>query len=327
MLRTEFFESVRMTYQSFDSWLTKCKREHRQAWVIRATDGMYAGVAIVNREDRPDFGAGLKTLKICMFKISDGHSGFRYGELLLRDVLQYTESNGFGFLFVEVFPEQERLIAFLAEFGFSNLENDTERGEIRLGKRLAFTEHESKTTEPLEFNKQFGPFAIKWRDASLFIVPIKPKYHDLLFPEATTQATFFEGGMPCGNALRKAYLCNSICREIRPGAILAFYRSGDVQGLTVLGVAEETMASGNATEIARFVGKRTVYPLREIERLCQRDVLAILFRQSRVLSSPIMLDKLLRNEIIAAAPQSITGISKIVARKWLKAQIDNQQHY
>ena len=133
--------------------------------------------------------------------------------------------------------------------------------------------------------------------------------------------------MPCGNALRKAYLCNSICREIRPGAILGFYRSEDVQGLTVLGVAEETMASGNATEIARFVGKRTVYPLREIERLCQRDVLAILFRQSRVLSSPIMLDKLLRNEIIAAAPQSITGISKIVARKWLKAQIDNQQHY
>ena len=313
------FESVRSKYAGFDDWLTKCKREHRQAWVVAAADQTYAGVSIVNREDRSDFAPNLKTLKICMFKISDTHSGFRYGELLLREVLQYAERNQFGFLFVEVFPDQERLIAFLAEFGFSDLESGTGRGELRLGKRLTFSPEESATTEPLEFNKRFGPFAMKWSDNSTFVVPIKPKYHDLLFPEATMQAEFFEGRMPCGNALRKAYLCNAVCREIRPGAVLGFYRSEDVQGLTVLGVAEETIVSSDATKIARFVGKRTVYPLREIERLCERDVLAILFRQSRVRRSPIVLDKLLRNGIIAAAPQSITKVATITARKWLQA--------
>ncbi|MBA3831980.1 MAG: GNAT family N-acetyltransferase [Chthoniobacterales bacterium] len=313
------FDSVRLDYPEFDHWLTKCKREHRQAWIVRAPDKSYAGVCIVNREDRPDFGGAGKTLKLCMFKISETHTGFRYGELLLRDVLQYAEQNAFVFLFVEVFPQHERLIAFLNEFGFFDLQTNTSRGELRLGKRLAFDDLELASFDALEFNKRFGPSAMKWNDTPAFLIPIKPKYHDMLFPEATCQTQFFEGRTPCGNALRKAYLCNSNCREIRPGAVLGFYRSEDVKGITVFGVAEETLVSHSANEVARFVGKRTVYPLQEIERLCQQSVLAILFRQSRVLRSPIMLAKLLENHIIAAAPQSITKL-KLAARKWIQAQ-------
>ncbi len=66
--------------------------------------------------------------------------GFRYGELLLRDVLYYAEQNAFGFLFVEVFPKQERLITFLNDFGFYDLRMNTRRGELRLGKKLTFSE-------------------------------------------------------------------------------------------------------------------------------------------------------------------------------------------
>lgn len=139
----------------------------------------------------------------------------------------------------------------------------------------------------------------------------------MLFPEATRQTQLFEGQTVCGNALRKAYLCNSGSREIKPGGILAFYRSEDAQALTVVGVAEETLVSSSATAIARYVGKRTVYPLREIERLCEKEVLAILFRQARILQPPLVLDNLLRNGIIAAAPQSITKIS-VSARKWIQ---------
>jgi hypothetical protein len=124
----------------------------------------------------------------------------------------------------------------------------------------------------------------------------------------------------CGNALRKAYLCNSGSREIRPGSILAFYRSEDVKALTVLAVTEDTLVSDHATEIARFVGKRTVYPFSEIERLCEKELLAILFRQTRVLEAPLLLDNLLRNKIIAAAPQSITKLS-LAARKWIQTQL------
>jgi ribosomal protein S18 acetylase RimI-like enzyme len=317
------FASVREDYPEFDDWLIKCKREHRQAWLVTAPDKTYAGVSIVNAEQRPEFRTTEKTLKICIIKISEAHSGFKYGELLLREVLHYAEQNGFDLLFVEVWPRHEQLVSFLNEFGFYDLNLNTERGELRLGKRLNPTEHELAKLEPLELNKQFGPTAMKWSDTTAFIVPIKPKYHDTLFPEATVQSHFFEGRSACSNALRKAYLCNSVSREIKPGAILVFYRSEDWQTLTVLGVAEETLRSNSATEIARFVGKRTVYPLREIEALCKQPVLAILFRQSRVLADPIKLDKLLQHKIIAAAPQSITKLT-VAARKWIQKQILTQ---
>ncbi len=313
------FTSVREEYPEFDGWLIKCKREHRQSWIVTAPDDSYAGVSIVNRENGAELGATEKTLKICTFKISEAHTGFKYGELLLREILHYAEQNDFGFLFVEVWPRHEQLISFLNEFGFSDLNLPTVRGELRLSKRLKPTEQELDKLSSLEFNKQFGPTAIKWSDTTAFIVPIKPKYHDTLFPEATVQAHFFEGRSACGNALRKAYLCNSVSQEIKPGAILAFYRSEDWQALTVLGVTEETFRSTNPTQIARFVGKRTVYPLQEIERLCKQPVLAILFRQSRILSTPIKLDKLLQNKIIVAAPQSITKLT-LAARKWIQKQ-------
>lgn len=316
----QIFTSVREDYREFDAWLTKCKREHRQAWVVRAPDNTYAGVSIVNREDRSDLGLPGKTLKICMFKISETHAGFRYGELLLRDVLNYGEQNGFHSLFVEVFPKQERLIAFLNEFGFYDLEANTVRGELRLGKRFRFTERDIASLESLEFNRTFGPSAMKWSDTAAFVVPIKPKYHDTLFPEATEQTQFFEGQRACGNALRKAYLCNSVSRELKAGSILAFYRSEDLKAITVLAVVEDTFVSNQAIKVARFVGKRTVYPFAEIEHMCRNEVLAILFRQTQILRPPLALDNLLRNRIIAAAPQSITKLG-LSARKWIQTQL------
>jgi hypothetical protein len=317
------FVSVRQDYPEFDQWLLKCKREHRQAWIVHAPDTTYAGVSIVKRENRPDLGMPNKTLKICMFKISDTHTGFRYGELLLRDVLNYAERNQFHFLFVEVFPKHERLIAFLTEFGFYDLRSNTQRGEFRLGKRLFFTADEVSSLDSLEFNRRFGPSAMKWSNVSAFVVPIKPKYHDVLFPEATQQVQFFEGERACGNALRKAYLCSSVSRELRSGSILAFYRSEDVKAITVLAVVEDTLVSEQPTQIARFVGKRTVYPFVQIQQLCRKPVLAVLFRQTRVIRSPLRLDNLLRNRIIAAAPQSITKLS-LSARKWIQTQIQSR---
>jgi ribosomal protein S18 acetylase RimI-like enzyme len=316
----EIFRSVRQDYPEFDVWLTKCKREHRQAWIVRGPDKAYAGVSIVNREDRSDLGLHGKTLKVCMFKISDKHAGYHYGELLLRDVLNYAQQNAFRSLFVEVFPKQERLIAFLHEFGFYDLQRPTRRGETRLAKALDFTADDVAKLSPLEFNRRFGPSAIKWSDVSAFVVPIKPKYHDVLFPEASAQVQLFEGHRACGNALRKAYLCNSVARDLQAGSILAFYRSEDLQAITVIGVVEETLVSNQPAVIARYVGKRTVYPFSEIQRLCEKDVLAILFRQARVLYSPIALDNLLPNRIIAAAPQSITKLN-LAARKWIQNQL------
>jgi L-amino acid N-acyltransferase YncA len=317
------FISVRAAYPGFDGWLTKCKREHRQCWVILGEDESYAGVAIVKREDQPPFGDWLKTLKICTFKISEEHAGSKYGELLLRELLQYAEKNRFSQLYVEAYPRQEQLIDFLDQFGFFDVGANNARGELRLAKRRVFSENDLSIIKPLEFNRRFGPSAVKWRDTSAFIVPVKPKYHDTLFPEATPQQQLLQGHAACGNALRKAYLCNATSREIEPGAVLIFYRSEDTRGVTVLAVAEETLVSHDPIKVARFVGKRTVYPFTQIKRLCARDVLAILFRQAQVLQRPITLDKLIQKKIIAAAPQSITKLNPS-AKEWLQTHLADQ---
>lgn len=314
------FESVRRSYEGFDAWLTKCKREHRDCWVIPAGNEAYAGIAIVKREDQPPFGGRLKTLKICTFKIEEKHAGSKYGELLLRDVLQYAEQNKFHQLYVEAFPLQEQLIDFLEQFGFADVGVNNARGERRLAKKFVFTETEYASVAPLEFNRRYGPSAVKWQDVPAFMIPIKPKYHDTLFPEATYQRQLIQGDAACGNALRKAYLCNATTREIRPGAVLVFYRSEDVKAVTVIGVAEDTCVVDDPVKIARFVGKRTVYPFRDIKRLCSKHVVAILFRQARVVPEPIGLDKLLKHDIIAAAPQSIMKLST-PAKRWLQKHL------
>ena len=142
----------------------------------------------------------------------------------------------------------------------------------------------------------------------------------LAFPEATLQPSFFGGIHPCGNALRKAYLCNAATREIESGDVLLFYRSDDVKAVTVIGVAEETIVSNRATEVARFIGKRTVYPFTEIQKLCTKQVLAILFRQSRVLAKILGIETLIGNRIISSAPQSITKIN-LSSRKWIQTYL------
>jgi hypothetical protein len=94
-----------------------------------------------------------------------------------------------------------------------------------------------------------------------------------------------------GNGIRKAYLCNSQIGMLKAGDLVLFYRSVDAKAITTLGIVENTLRSGDATTIAGFVGKRTVYSYKEIEGLASKTtlVLAILFRQIEHLSSPVSL--------------------------------------
>ncbi len=88
----------------------------------------------------------------------------------------------------------------------------------------------------------------------------------------------------------------------------------------LVGVVEDTLVSSSPIEIARYVSKRTVYTYSEIEKMCHREVLAILFRQSRILKRPITIEELKVNGIVSAAPQSIITIQK-EASEWIQTRI------
>lgn len=100
----------------FDPWLTKCKEEHRPAFIIREGDGL-AAVCILKRED-DELHLGGKTMKICTFKVAPDRQGRRYGELLLKTVFLETAANQVDYAFVTVFERHGSLIALLEGFGF-----------------------------------------------------------------------------------------------------------------------------------------------------------------------------------------------------------------
>ena len=315
------FKSFREDYPGFDAWLTKCKREHRQTWVIEVEPPRLAAVSIVKREKSVDFGVAGKILKLCSFKVSEEHNGFRFGELLLKTAFDYASANRYEWIYVTVFDKYGNLIRLLEDFGFQDMGQRTNLGELILAKPMSFTEADRDSHTPLEFNIRYGPFATKIKGVPAFVVPIKPKYHRLLFPETEQQLELMPGRQPFGNSIRKAYLSNAAIRTIARGANLLFYRSEDIRSVTCLGVVEDTLVSNSAIEIARCVGKRTVYKFAEIEALCQKEVLAILFRQSRVLKEPIPLKELIANGVLSAAPQSILTVPE-GATEWLQTRLN-----
>jgi hypothetical protein len=87
-------------------------------------------------------------------------------------------------------------------------------------------------------------------------------------------------------------------------------------------VCEDTLVSRDPAEIVAAVGRRTVYSLNEIRNLARRnDVLAVMFRQDRVLrSDPISLADLTGHGVLTSWPQAITQIRSEGA-EWLAQRL------
>ena len=89
------FDNLRADYPGFDAWFDKCRREHRECWVLEL-EGDIAGLIIRKNETHAQAGTeglGPKILKICTFKVRDEFLGEKYGELLLKQVLWFAQHN------------------------------------------------------------------------------------------------------------------------------------------------------------------------------------------------------------------------------------------
>jgi hypothetical protein len=312
------FNSLRKDYPEFDIWLEKCQREHRPAFLIK--DGsQYAAVAIIKEEAVSDDGLSGTALKICTFKVAETANGFRYGELLLKAIFGYIHAKGISQGYLTCYPKQASLIRFLERFGFFE-QSQTDNGELVFVKRFIPPEHDRLRLSPLEFHRQYGPYQMNVAGVEKFVIPIQPKYHKILFPDLEEQLNLFAGSNACGNSILKAYLCNAIVKDLPPGSIILFYRSQDKQHIQSVGVVEKCLRSSNAAEIAQFVGKRTVYSLKEIEKMCSKETLAILFRYAKGIPS-VSLTELIDNKALTAAPQQIMRV-KQDARQWIQSKIE-----
>lgn len=311
------FDTFREDYGvAFDSWLRKCQTQQRRTWRVDV-GGYIAAFVIVNEETSPAEQRGGKTLKVCSFKVGTAFRGFRFGELLLKAVFAFAETNRYSAAFVTVFPKHEELIALFEDFGFSTTGERTPIGELVLVKRFAAASTGDTNLPPLDFHIRFGPRALRSPSDPAFLIPIRPQYSDVLFPENAVHRSLFPGHFPFGNGLRKAYLSHSGIRALPVGSTLYFYRSQLERGVVAVGVLERVVVSDQAGAIAREVERRTVYTLREIETLCaEGPVLALLFRQSRVLVRYLPIRDLEAAGVFTYPPQSIQRVGEEGGR-WL----------
>ena len=320
------FESLRHDYNGFDRWLAKVRAdsENRTCLVIKE-EGRYAGLALLKAEPECEYELPQPVIKVSTFKVSADYGQGKFGELLLKAIFSEAHHAGAGSLYVEVFEKHQALIALLTNFGFVDAGARTNHGEVVLTKPLRPVRDQE--LDDLTYHIRFGPPALLARQAA-FVVPIWPQWHDQLFPERVPprqQLTLFDppATHPWGNALRKAYLCNSQTKQVRPGDVLLFYRSKGRSSICAIGIVESTLRSSDPTEISRFVGTRTVYTYDEISAMCGRvqGLLAMTFRQDRFLEPELELDELKLAGVLKAHPQAITRIPE-GSMAWLRQRLN-----
>jgi predicted RNA-binding protein with PUA-like domain len=161
----------------------------------------------------------------------------------------------------------------------------------------------------LNYHIRYSPCFKVAKDTRIFLIPIQPRYHNLLFPEIGNQLEFFTDGI-IGNGLTLAYLCHAKVKDINAGDLVLFYRSDDLKQITTVGIVEAALITNEVDEIIRNVAKRTVYALPEIEDMANKPVRVILFRLATHLPKKPEYSELLRREIITGPIQSIRNISK-----------------
>lgn len=320
-----FFDSLRASYTGFDNWFRTKAREGRKAWVMRQSEGQLGALCVFAHQHREQItengrklrGAGLK---LCTFKVDAPVRGRKIGELFLKVAFRHATAHGLEEIFIHGDDQDHFLFGLLQDFGFSHIGMDPGSG----GRDAVYLkEHPinppAGLLSPFAYLRQYFPHFRRDEAVKKFIVPIKPDYHDILFPDypfsKNMQLGLFKSENQAGNAIKLAYLCHAQTNAISPGDVALFYRSGDHSAVTSLGVVESYETSSDESVVARRVKRRTVYSMEEIAAMVKRPTKVMLFRLVRHFQQPMGLTWLKSHRVTKGAPQSIMQISTVAFEK------------
>lgn len=327
------FDSLRSDYPAFESWFAKCKRDHRDCWVLEL-EGEIAGLVIRKNEDHDEArtrNPGPKILKVCTFKVREEFQGEKFGELLLKQVLWHAQHNKYDLVYLTAFPKHAFLVGLVKYYGFEETMK-LPNGEIVLEKPLLRGPLPALFGAALEFDGKNYPRFHDGTSVQKFCVPILPGYHRRLFPEIAfgRHLPLFpaeslwpivsrrDSRLP-GNTIRKVYLCRAKTNQIRPGDVLFFYMSKDShyaasQSITTVGIAEQITLAQSTEDLVRLTAKRSVFSAEELERFnaSSGDPLKVIdFLLVGHAEHPISLDVLVEEKVFSARPpQSIATLSE-----------------
>jgi EVE domain len=319
LLETPFFDSLRAGYQSFDDWFLQKAEEGRRAWVQWHASSELGGICIYARQDNERITDDLviegSGLKLATFKVGDTSRGRKVGELFLKAAFRYASTNRLQSIFIHGDVDQHHfLFEMLSDFGFEHVgfhPGSDGRDAVYLKRHPS--QPPTADEAPFEYFCKFFPHFRTDPAVAKFVVPIRPAYHEILFPDFESrvdrQERLFQQENSAGNAIKMAYLSQAQTRSMAPGDIALFYRSGDERAITSIGVVESYETLEDADAIIAKVKRRTVYSYAEIQRMAASPTRVMLFRFVRHLRQPMTLEALLMNGILNGQPQSITRIS------------------
>lgn len=326
-LSDEFFDTLRDGYTGFDNWYkNKCSKEGRHAWTW-LEDSKIQAICIYKQEDSPIVnqdkqGLPGKALKLCTFKVVK--LGYKIGELLLKQAFNHAIDNDYRHVYVTVEPDKHTFLEdLLQDYGFYQYGIDSNGRDYVYVKDFPENPPENDD-DPLEYAIKYYPF-IRIANNSVYLIPIQPQFHKILFPELEKQPDLFSTeANSAGNAIKQAYLCKAPTKSIKAGDILFFYRTNDEKAITTYGVVDQFHIESDADKIFQWVSKRTVYSIEEIQAMAGKDVKVILFRFIRHLEQKVTYDRLLSAGIVKGSIQSITQLDKKTAGLLIhEARIDD----
>lgn len=327
------FASLRSDYPGFDQWFDKCRRQHRNCWVLEIGNEI-AGLVVRKDETYAEAGtrhAGPKILKICTFKVRDEFQGEKFGELLLKQVLWFAQRNKYDLAYVTAFPRHAFLIDLLTYYGFRETRK-MDNGEILLEKPILTGSLPALTGDALDFDREHYPRVHDGSAVRKFCVPIQPDYHRRLFPEIAfgselplfpteTFGPILAHGQERtpGNTIRKVYLCRAKITRIRPGDVLFFYMSKDdnyaaSQSITTVGIAEQVIDVTKADDLIRLTAKRSVFSaedMRGMDASTDSPVKMIDFLLVGHIQPSVRVDTLVAKGVFSKRPpQSIAQLTE-----------------
>lgn len=269
-LDDEFFTSFKADYPGFKEWFNG--KANEEVYVCFSADKPIAVLYLKTEgmdENYSDIDPPLtkkKRLKIGTFKVT--LNGFRLGERFLKIVFDNALHFGVDEIYVTIFDkriEQQRLINLLEEYGFYYHGHKKGPG----GEELVYIKSFVRAVNRSNPKLTFPFFSTKGR---VFIVPIYPVYHTELFPDSilrTESQDDFVENEPHRNAISKVYISRSIERNLIPGDVIVFYRTGGkYKGVvTTIGIVERVIdnipTEENFIQICR---KRSVFTDAELSK-------------------------------------------------------------
>lgn len=316
-----FFDSLREGYPEFDDWWReKCVRQHRSCWVVY-DDDVLAGLIVRKDETAENTDAitqADKILKVCTFKVSPDKRGVKLGELLLKQVLWFAQTNGYDLAYLTTYEDQAALMSLLEYYGFENT-GENANGEFifeRSFSSTAVVREEGRAG--FELARTNYPRFLLDDGVRGFGIPIKEGYHDTLYPDLWNprQADLFTGASHAdrparpGNTIRKVYLCRAASKLAEAGSVLFFYKGASKekpsQAMTALGILESVTQATSTRELMHLTGGRSVYSEEELaawKATNERPVKVINYLLVAYVDPPIDLDELKDMGVVKGNPQ------------------------